>query len=121
MVGAFLEALAQAGRATLAGILRRILAGVRDAGDLTSGLDDADAAVVRRALDVLTGRIEVPGVLWSATPIAGALVDLVAACRGARAAPARAEQHLTAMASQPVIWRILRRVCCMEGHRSVAT
>jgi tetratricopeptide (TPR) repeat protein len=101
MAGGFLEALAQAGRAALAGILRRILAGDRDAGDLTSGLDDADAAVVRRALDALAGRIEVPGALWSATPIAGALVDLVAACRGAPAAPARARGHLAAMASHP--------------------
>lgn len=94
MAGSFLEALAQAGRATLAGILRRILAGDRDAGDLTSGLDDADSAVVRRALEALAGRIEVPGALWSATPVAGALVDLVAACRGAPAAPARAKRHL---------------------------
>lgn len=119
MAGGFLEALAQAGRATLAGILRRILAGDRDAGDLTSGLDDADAAVVRRALDALTGRIEVPSVLWSASPIAGALLDLVAACRGAPAALARAQQHLTAMASHPAwsdLARVLERI--LAGERN---
>ena len=109
IAGGFLEALAQAGRAALAGILRRILAGDRDTDDLTSGLDDADAAVVRRALDALAGRIEVPGALWSATPIAGALVDLVAACRGAPAAPARAKQHLATMASHPA-WSDLAQV-----------
>ena len=109
MIGGFLEALAQAGRAALADILRRILAGDRDPSDLASGLDDADAAVVRRTLDALAGRIDVPGALWSATPIAGALVDLVAACRGAPAAPARTRRDLTAMAEDPM-WADLARV-----------
>ena len=119
MAGGFLEALAQAGPSTLAGILRRILAGDRDAGDLTSGLDDADSAVVRRALDALAGRMEIPGALWSATPIAGALVDLVAAGRGAPAAPARAKQHLAAMASHPAwsdLGLVLERI--LAGERS---
>lgn len=52
-------------------------------------------------------------------PIVGALADLVAACRGAPAAPARAEQHLTAMASHPAwsdLAQVLERI--LAGERA---
>jgi tetratricopeptide (TPR) repeat protein len=124
MAQAFLGALAQAGRPALARTLHQIFEGKRDVGDLTSGLDDADTAVVRHALDALTGRIEIPGALWSATPIAGALVDLVAACRGAPAAPARARGHLTTMAAHPGwsdLARVLERILAGErGDQLIA-
>jgi len=66
MVGSFLDALARAGRRALAYVLRRIIAGERDAGNLTGCLDDTDTAVVRRALEALSDRIKVPSAPWNA-------------------------------------------------------
>jgi len=81
----FLSALdCQAGRAALARALRRIMAGELDAENLTKNLDGSDAAIIERALDAIDGRVDIPRVLWRATPIAGLLLDLVMACRVAR-------------------------------------
>ena len=111
----FLSALeSQAGRTALARALRRITAGDLDAVSLTGNLDESDAAIVERALDAIEGRIEVRRALWRAAPIAGILLDLVMACRGAPKAPARARQGLRLLSSRqewsglvPVLERIL--------------
>jgi tetratricopeptide (TPR) repeat protein len=111
----FLSALeSQAGRAALAAALRRIMAGELDAVSLARNLDESDAAIVGRALDAIEGRIDIPRALWRAAPIAGLLLDLAMACRGAPRAPARARQALDLLSSRqewsglvPVLERIL--------------
>jgi hypothetical protein len=98
----FLAALeSQAGRPELARALRTILAGGRDAAILTANLSRQDAAVTERALDAAEGRVEVPRLLWPAAQIAGLLLDLVVACRGAPMAPARARQALSSLGVLP--------------------
>jgi tetratricopeptide (TPR) repeat protein len=111
----FLSALeSQEGRAALARALRKIMAGELDAEALTRNLDGSDAAIIERALGAIEGRVDIPRVLWRAAPIGGLLLDLVAACRGAAAAPARAKQGLALLNSRqewsalvPVLERIL--------------
>jgi tetratricopeptide (TPR) repeat protein len=109
-----LSGCSQAGREALATALRRILAGDLDAASLARNLDGSDAAIVGRALDAIEGRVEIPRVLWRAAPIAGLLLDLVMACRGAPRAPARVRQALGVLNSRqewsalvPVLERIL--------------
>jgi hypothetical protein len=122
----FLSALeSQAGRPELAWALRMIMAGDRDAASLTANLGKADTAVVERTLDVIGGRIAVSQPLWQVAPIAGLLLDLVMACRGAPRAPARARQGLRNLSSVetwsglvPVLERILageRDAALLEG------
>jgi tetratricopeptide (TPR) repeat protein len=111
----FLTALeSQLGRAALATALRRIMTRDLDAVGLTENLAESDAAIVERALDALEGRVEIPRALWRAAPVAGFLLDLVMACRGAPRAPERARQALGLLNSQhqwsglvPVLQRIL--------------
>jgi hypothetical protein len=98
----FLAALeSQAGRPELARTLRTIMAGSRDAAMLTANLNQLDSAAAERALDAIEGRIEVPRLLWPAVQIAGLLLDLVMACRGAPRAPARAGQALSLLSGLP--------------------
>jgi hypothetical protein len=130
---AFLTALSQAGRTELAGTLRAIMAGDRDDAMLTARLSRVDAAAAGRALDAVEGKIDVPRLLWPAVAIAGLLLDLVMACRGAPGAPARARQALTVLSARPewsalvpVLERILagERDAVLDGvtdpaHRAV--
>jgi tetratricopeptide (TPR) repeat protein len=98
----FLTALeSQAGRLELARTLRMIMAGGRDAATLTANLNQLDAAAAERALDAIKGRIEVPRLLWPAVQIAGLLLDLVMACRGAPRAPDRARRALSVLSGLP--------------------
>jgi hypothetical protein len=68
---------------------------------LTANLNQLDSAAAERALDAIEGRIEVPRLLWPAVQIAGLLLDLVMACRGAPRAPARAGQALSLLSGLP--------------------
>jgi hypothetical protein len=99
----------QTGRAALAGALRKIMTGDLDAVSLAGNLVESDTAIVERAVDALEGRIEIPRALWRAAPIAGFLLDLVMACRGAPKAPARARQGLLLLNSRQE-WSGLVRV-----------
>jgi hypothetical protein len=50
----------------LAGVLRRVHTGERDPDVLLDGLDDIDTAIVRRALDILTGTATIDPDAWHA-------------------------------------------------------
>jgi len=97
----FLSALDSQGRGALATTLHKIMAGDLDPANLTGNLDASDTAIIEHALDAIDGRIDIPRVLWRAAPIAGLLLDLVAACHGAAGAPARAKQGLALLKSHP--------------------
>jgi hypothetical protein len=104
----------QAGRTALAKALRTTMAGDLDAENLKKNLSGSDAAIFERALDAIDGRIDIPRLLWRAAPIAGFLLDLVMACRGAPQAPARAKQTLDLLNCEqewstlvPILKRIL--------------
>jgi len=66
-------------------------------GELLTGLDEIDTAIVTRAVDAITGKIIIPARLWEAMPLGPLLGDLVAARRGDEAAAERARQVLDTM------------------------
>ncbi|MFD0315700.1 CHAT domain-containing protein [Streptomyces flavalbus] len=65
----------------LAGVVRRLLDGERDAG-VAAGLGPLDAPVAARALAALRGEVEVPVALWPALHLSLALGNLVGAAAG---------------------------------------
>jgi hypothetical protein len=84
----------------LARALTRILDG-DDGGDLAAGLDEIDTAIVRRAADVVAGRVSLPANLWPAIALGPLLGAIVAAVGGDTAAAQRARQGLDAIAADP--------------------
>jgi CHAT domain len=95
--------------ATLAGALRRIQGGDRSQS-LTAGLDGIDAAIVGRALSVLSGEASVPAAAaWPAMGLGPLLGDVVAAGHGDTAAAERARQDLPTLTAAPD-WAALSHV-----------
>src|SRR5205823_4970041 len=108
--------------ATLADVLRRILAGERDPDQLLPGLDPIDTAIVTRALDALAGRITLtPPPAPEPDDQEQALTELAAAvaaaAQGDQDAAAEATLGLDEMADDPewtALAAVLRRVIAGE-------
>ena len=108
--------------ATLADVLRRILAGERDPDQLLPGLDPIDTAIVTRALDALAGRITLtPPPAPEPDDQEQALTELAAAvataAHGNQDAATEAAQYLDEMADTPdwaALAAVLRRIIAGE-------
>jgi tetratricopeptide (TPR) repeat protein len=112
--------------AALTGTLRRILEGDRGQGghELTAGLHPIAAAITRRALDALAGRIRVPAALWPAIGLGALLGDIVAAVDGDTDATGRARKKLDSLAGDPplaVLAWALNRILEGEHDPGLAT
>ena len=84
----------------LAAGLRRLRTG-ETGPELLAGLDEIDTAIMTRAVDALSGKTNVPAVLWPAMPLGPLLGELVGGARGDQAAAGHARQDLEEMTRDP--------------------
>ena len=97
--------------APLVAAFRQIRAGTRDPAMLAQQ-DITYAAVIRRTLDALDGRVTIPEELWKAMPLSVLLGMVVAAATGGdkSGAATRARQQLEAFGSHPGLVALSRRL-----------
>jgi hypothetical protein len=104
----------------LAAALRAVVHGER--GDsLLAGLDRIDTAITRRALDALSGEVELPVALWQAIPVTGLIGDMMRAAGGDQDAASQVTDTLTSWDSNSGLSPLagtLRRI--LDGDRAPA-
>ncbi len=104
----------------LAAALRAVVHGER--GDsLLAGLDRIDTGITRRALDALSGEVELPVALWQAIPITGLIGDLMRAAGGDQDAASQVTNMLTSWDRNSGLSPLagaLRRI--LDGERAPA-
>jgi len=86
--------------AEVVNVLTLIRSGQRGA-ELTDGINMLHAAVVRRALDALAGKVTIPVALWHALPLGRLLLSIVASQFGDTIQARSAREQLTLLKQAP--------------------